>query len=55
MELTLRREARRRPLSVAVPLSFLQDRRAEMRRIRLVLRGTAFGLPADDFVTLLEA
>ncbi len=55
LELGLRREARRRPLSVAVPLSFLQDRRAEMRRIRLVLRGAEFGLPADDFVTLLEA
>ena len=55
LERAVRREARDRPLSVAVPLSFLQDRRAEMRRIRLVLRGTEFGLPADDLVMLLEA
>lgn len=51
----MRGEARRNPLSLAVPLSFVLDRRAEVRRIRLVLRGAAFGLPADELVELVEA
>jgi V/A-type H+-transporting ATPase subunit C len=50
----VRKEARIRPLSIAVPLSFLQERQAEVRRIRLVLRGAEFGLPADDLLSLVE-
>jgi V/A-type H+-transporting ATPase subunit C len=49
-----RREARVHPLSLAVPLSFVLERRAEVQRIRLVLRGAEFGLPADELVALVE-
>ncbi len=50
-----RRAARGAPLSLAVPLSFALDRQAEVRRMRLVLRGALFGLPADDLLDLVEA
>ena len=50
-----RRAARSAPLSLAVPLSFALDRQAEVRRVRLVLRGALFGLPADDLLDLTEA
>jgi len=49
-----RAEARCRPLSLAVALSFLLDRQAEVRRIRLVLRGAEFGLAPDELLDLLE-
>lgn len=52
---TVRREARRSPLSLAVPVAFVLDRQAEVRRIRLVLRGAEFGLPADELLALVEA
>jgi V/A-type H+-transporting ATPase subunit C len=51
---TMRREARRSPLSLAVPLSFVLDRQVEVRRIRLVLRGAEFGLPADELIERIE-
>jgi vacuolar-type H+-ATPase subunit C/Vma6 len=41
-------------LSLAVPLAFVLARQAEVRQIRLVLRGAEFGLPADQLLTLLE-
>jgi V/A-type H+-transporting ATPase subunit C len=50
-----RRAARCAPLSLAVPLAFALDRHAEVRRVRLVLRGAHFGLPADDLLDLVEA
>jgi V/A-type H+-transporting ATPase subunit C len=50
----MRRLARAQPLSIAVPLSFVLDRQAEVRRIELVLRGTDFGLPAEELLELLE-
>lgn len=50
----MQREARVRPLSLAVPLSFVLERRAEVQRIRLVLRGAEFGLPAGELVALVE-
>lgn len=49
-----RRAARESPLSLAVPLAFALDRRAEVRRVRLVLRGALFGLPADDLLDMVE-
>ncbi len=52
---SLRREARRRPLSIAVPLAYLAERRAEVRRVALVLRGTALGLPGEEILELVEA
>jgi V/A-type H+-transporting ATPase subunit C len=51
----MRREASRNPLSLAVPLLFVLDRRAEIQRIRLVLRGAEFGLPAAELLDLVEA
>jgi V/A-type H+-transporting ATPase subunit C len=51
----LLREARRRPLSLAVPLSFLLARRAEVGRVAVVLRGASLGLPADELLDLAEA
>jgi V/A-type H+-transporting ATPase subunit C len=51
----LRRDARARPLSIAVPLAYLADRRAEMRRVALLLRGADLGLPADELLDLVEA
>jgi vacuolar-type H+-ATPase subunit C/Vma6 len=50
----MQREARVHPLSLAVALSFVLERRAEVKRIRLVLRGTQFGLPADELLALVE-
>jgi len=50
----MRREARVRPLSLAVPLSFVLERRAEVERIRLVLRGAEFGLPSDELLAFVE-
>jgi V/A-type H+-transporting ATPase subunit C len=50
----MQREAGVHPLSLAVPLSFVLERRAEVQRIRLVLRGAEFGLPADELVALTE-
>jgi len=51
----MRRAAARNPLSLAVAVSFVLDRRAEIQRIRLVLRGAEFGLPAADLLELVEA
>lgn len=51
----IRREARQNPLSLAVSLAFVLDRQAEIRRIRLVLRGAEFGLPAAELLELIEA
>lgn len=51
----LRREARARPLSIAVPLAYLAERRAEVRRVALVLRGAALGLEAGEILDLAEA
>lgn len=50
----LRREARRRPLSIAVPLAYLAERRAEVRCVALVLRGAALGLPGEEILDLAE-
>lgn len=52
---SLRALARREPLSLAVPLAFLAEREAEVRRLRLVLRGAAFGVSADRLVELMGA
>jgi V/A-type H+/Na+-transporting ATPase subunit C len=52
---TIRREARENPLSLAVPLAFVFERQAEIRRIRLVLRGGEFGVPASELIPLVEA
>jgi V/A-type H+-transporting ATPase subunit C len=51
----LRREARARPLSLAVPLLYLSERRAEARRVAVVLRGAGLGLPGDEILDLAEA
>jgi V/A-type H+-transporting ATPase subunit C len=51
----LRREARARPLSIAVPLAYLAARRDEVRRVALVLRGAALELPGDELLELAEA
>lgn len=51
----LRREARRRPLSVAVPLRHLLERRAGERRAALALRAAALGLPGEELLSLVEA
>lgn len=50
----IRREARIHPLSIAVPLAFVLERQAEVRQIRLVLRGAEFGLPAEELHSLVE-
>ncbi len=50
----LGREARLRPLSLAVPLAFVLEREAEVRQIRLVLRGAEFGLPPAELLSLVE-
>lgn len=51
----LRREARSRPLSIAVPLAYLAEREAEARRIAVALRGAALGLPAEELLGLVAA
>jgi V/A-type H+-transporting ATPase subunit C len=50
----LRREARERPLSVATPLLYLLERRAELRAIRLVLEAAELGLPPGEAMALVE-
>jgi V/A-type H+-transporting ATPase subunit C len=50
----MRREAGVHPLSLAVPLSFVLERRAEVQRIRLVLRGAEFGVPGEELLALVE-
>lgn len=52
---TMRGEARESPLSLAVPLAFVLDLQAEIRQIRLVLRGAEFGLPPGELLELIEA
>lgn len=47
--------ARRRPLSLAVPLAWIEARRDEVRRIAVVLRGAALELPGDSILDLVEA
>ena len=54
LEEAIRREARVHPLSLAVPLAFVLERQAEVRQVRLVLRGAEFGLPADELLALME-
>jgi len=49
-----RRAARARPLSAALAIAYLLDRRAEARRLALLLRGTALELPAEALLPLLE-
>jgi V/A-type H+-transporting ATPase subunit C len=51
----LRREARRRPLSIAVPLAYLAARREEVRRVALLLRATELELPGEEILDLVEA
>jgi V/A-type H+-transporting ATPase subunit C len=51
----LAREARARPLSLAVPLVYLAARREEVRRLALALRGAELALPADELFDLVEA
>lgn len=51
----LRRAARARPLSIAVPIAYLLERRAEVRRIALLLRGAALGVPGEELLDLVEA
>jgi V/A-type H+-transporting ATPase subunit C len=51
----LAREARARPLSLAVPLAYLAARREEVRRLALALRGAELGLPAEELLDLVEA
>lgn len=51
----LAREARARPLSIAVPLAYLAARREEIRRLALALRGTELGLPPEELLDLVEA
>lgn len=54
-ERSLHTAARARPLGLAVPLAWLVAIRCELRRIRVVLRGTAFAVPADELLELVEA
>lgn len=54
LETAMQWEARVHPLSLAVPLAFILERQAEVRRIRLVLRGAEHGLPADELLALME-
>jgi vacuolar-type H+-ATPase subunit C/Vma6 len=49
----LRRAARLEPLSMAVPLLYLAERRAELRRIGLVLEAAALELPAAEVAELV--
>ncbi|MFY3746383.1 V-type ATPase subunit [Anaeromyxobacter sp. Red801] len=51
----LRREARQRPLSIAVPLRHLLERRAEVARVAVLLRGAAVGIAGDELLDLVEA
>ncbi len=51
----LAREARARPLSLAVTLAYLAARREEIRRLALALRGADLGLPPEELLELVEA
>jgi V/A-type H+-transporting ATPase subunit C len=51
----LRREARARPLSIAVPLSYLAERRRDAAALRLAALGDEQGIPPEDLVAALEA
>lgn len=51
----LRLAARRAPLSLAVPLAWIEARREEIHRIAVVLRGASLGLPGDAILDLVEA
>lgn len=51
----LTRAARRAPLSLAVPLAWIEARREEVRRIAVLLRGAALGIPGDTLLDLVEA
>lgn len=51
----LTRAARRRPLSLAVPLAWIEARREEIRRIAVVLRGTSLELPGEAILDWVEA
>jgi vacuolar-type H+-ATPase subunit C/Vma6 len=50
-----RREARRWPLTLAVPCAWLLDLGEELRRVRLVVRATDLGYPPAGLLDLLEA
>lgn len=52
---SLAREARARPLSIAVTLAYLVARREEIRRLALALRGAELGLPPEEMLDLVEA
>lgn len=47
--------ARRRPLSLAVPLAWIEARRDEVRRIAAVLRGASLELPGEAILAMVEA
>jgi V/A-type H+-transporting ATPase subunit C len=51
----LTRAARRSPLSLAVPLAWIEARREEVRRIAVVLRGAELGLAGEAILDLVEA
>lgn len=51
----LARAARRAPLSLAVPLAWIEDRREEVRRVAVLLRGAALGVPGETLLDLVEA
>jgi vacuolar-type H+-ATPase subunit C/Vma6 len=55
LQRAMRRWARTCPLSIAVPIAFVLDRRSEARRVRLLLRAEEFGLPLEDLPELAEA
>ncbi len=50
-----RAEARRSPLSLAVPCAWAVELLEEMKRVRLILRGTELGFPPARLADLLEA
>lgn len=50
----LTRAARRAPLSLAVPLAWIEARREEVRRIAVVLRGAELGLAGEAILELVE-
>jgi V/A-type H+-transporting ATPase subunit C len=57
-QVTVRRltqRARRAPLSLAVPLAWMEARREEVRRIALLLRGAELGMGGDAILELVGA
>ncbi|HVP66734.1 MAG TPA: V-type ATPase subunit [Anaeromyxobacteraceae bacterium] len=50
-----RAAGRRFPLSIAVPCAYVLDLAEELRRVRVLLRGTELGFPPAALVDLLEA